>query len=128
MREEHWAAYLDCVGELLASPQVQAMKDIRHHPGVSCFEHSLFVSYVAFRLARRWGRDGPAAAPAPADTAERQKKHPGARRRDVFVSKPVAKGIFRDGKKLFAELSILQIVLVDHRDAELLGTLIDRRV
>ena len=64
MREEHWAAYLDCVGELLASPQVQAMKDIRHHPGVSCFEHSLFVSYVAFRLARRWGRDGWAAARA----------------------------------------------------------------
>ena len=64
MREEHWAAYLDCVGELLASPQVQAMKDIRHHPGVSCFEHSLFVSYVAFRLARRWGRDGRAAARA----------------------------------------------------------------
>ena len=64
VREEHWAAYLDCVGELLASPQVQAMKDIRHHPGVSCFEHSLFVSYVAFRLARRWGRDGRAAARA----------------------------------------------------------------
>ena len=54
MREEHWTAYLDCVGELLADPQVQAMKEIRHHPGVSCFEHSLFVSYVAFRLAERW--------------------------------------------------------------------------
>ena len=64
MREEHWAAYLDCVGELLVSQPVQAMKEIRHHPGVSCFEHSLFVSYVAFRLARRWGRDGRAAARA----------------------------------------------------------------
>lgn len=64
MREEHWAAYLDCVGELLVSQPVQAMKEIRHHPGVSCFEHSLFVSYVAFRLARRWGLDGRAAARA----------------------------------------------------------------
>lgn len=64
MREEHWSAYLDCVGELLAQPQVQAMKEIRHHPGVSCFEHSLFVSYVAFRLAGRWRGDRRAAARA----------------------------------------------------------------
>ena len=64
MRAEHWRAYLDCVGELLATPQVQAMKDIHHHPGVSCFEHSLFVSYVAFRLAGRWGADSRAAARA----------------------------------------------------------------
>ena len=64
MKRNCWEAYLDCVGELLASPQVQAMRDIRHHPGVSCFEHSLFVSYVAFHLARRWGRDGRAAARA----------------------------------------------------------------
>lgn len=64
MREEHWSAYLDCVGELLAQPQVQAMKAIRHHPGVSCFEHSLFVSYVAFRLAGRWRGDSRKAARA----------------------------------------------------------------
>ena len=30
MREEAWQDYQDCVGELLASPQVQAMRDIRH--------------------------------------------------------------------------------------------------
>ena len=64
MREEYWSAYLDCVGELLAQPQVQAMKEIRHHPGVSCFEHSLFVSYVAFRLAGRWRGDSRKAARA----------------------------------------------------------------
>ena len=64
MREEHWSAYLDCVGELLTQPQVQAMKEIRHHPGVSCFEHSLFVSYVAFRLAGRWRGDSRKAARA----------------------------------------------------------------
>ena len=64
MKRSCWEAYLDCVGELLEVPQVQAMREIRHHPGVSCFEHSLFVSYVAFCLARRWGRDGRAAARA----------------------------------------------------------------
>ena len=62
MREEAWQDYLDCVGELLASPQVQAMRDIRHHPGVSCYEHSVFVSYTAFRLAGKGGGDRRAAA------------------------------------------------------------------
>lgn len=64
MEAERWKAYLNCVEDLLISPQVQAMKEIRHHPGVSCYEHSLFVSYVAFRLARRWRGDGRAAARA----------------------------------------------------------------
>lgn len=38
------------------------MRAIPHHPGASCYEHSVFVSYVAFRLARRWGLDFRAAA------------------------------------------------------------------
>ena len=38
--------YRACVEELLFSSQVQHMKSIRHHPGVSCYEHSVFVSYV----------------------------------------------------------------------------------
>ena len=58
MRIERWERYLSCVEELLEAPQVQAMRDIAHHPGVSCFEHSLFVSYVAFRLATGWRGDG----------------------------------------------------------------------
>ena len=40
--------YRACVEELLFSSQVQHMKSIRHHPGVSCYEHSVFVSYVAW--------------------------------------------------------------------------------
>ena len=47
--------YRACVEELLFSSQVQHMKSIRHHPGVSCYEHSVFVSYVAWYLADRWG-------------------------------------------------------------------------
>lgn len=56
--------FLNCVQDLLDSPEVQSMKDIPHHPGTSCYDHSVFVSYVAFRLARRWGLDYMAAARA----------------------------------------------------------------
>lgn len=56
--------FLVCVEDLLYTDQVQSMKDIHHHPGTSCFDHSLFVSYVAFRLARRWRLDYRAAARA----------------------------------------------------------------
>jgi len=55
--EANWHSYLDCVSDLLASPEVQSMRTIPHHPGTCCYEHSVFVSYVAFRLARRWGLD-----------------------------------------------------------------------
>lgn len=49
--------FLSCVEDLLATPQVQSMRQWIHHPGVTCFEHSVFVSYIAFRLARRWRKD-----------------------------------------------------------------------
>ena len=58
----NWAGFRDCVGDLIYTAEVQSMKDIPHHPGVPCYEHSVFVSYVAFRLARRWGLDYHAAA------------------------------------------------------------------
>lgn len=57
-------AFLQCIGDLLDTPQVQSMRQLPHHPGVSCFDHSIFVSYVAFRLARRWGLDYMACARA----------------------------------------------------------------
>ena len=40
------------------------MKSIRHHPGVSCYEHSVFVSYVPGIWADRWGADARTAARA----------------------------------------------------------------
>ena len=64
MHRSQQAAFLDCVAPLLESPQVQSMKQWRHHFSVSCYEHSAFVSYVAWRLARRWGADGALAARA----------------------------------------------------------------
>ena len=51
----NWLAFQDCLEDLMDSPQVQSMRSLPHHPGVNCYEHSVVVSYVAFRLARRWG-------------------------------------------------------------------------
>ncbi len=58
------AAFLDCVGSLLDSSEVSAMKRWRHHFSLTCFQHSQFGSYVAFRLARYFGWDYRAAARA----------------------------------------------------------------
>ena len=52
------------VADLLGSEQVRRMQQIPHHPGTTCFEHSVFVSYVAFRMARRLKLDYMAAARA----------------------------------------------------------------
>ena len=57
-----WNAFLGCLDGLLDTPQVQTMRSLPHHPGVNCYEHSVFVAYVAFRLARRWGLDHRACA------------------------------------------------------------------
>lgn len=60
----NYRCFVSCVKDLLDSPEVQSMRAIPHHPGTSCYEHSVFVAYVAFRLARRWKLDYMAAARA----------------------------------------------------------------
>lgn len=60
----NYRCFVGCVRDLLDTPEVQSMRGIPHHPGMSCYHHSVFVSYVAFRLARRWGLDYMAAARA----------------------------------------------------------------
>lgn len=56
--------YIKLMRGLLTTPEVRSMQQWNHHFGVTCYEHSLFVSYVAFRLARRWRMDYYAAARA----------------------------------------------------------------
>ncbi len=60
----NYRCFVGCVRDLLDTAEVQSMRSIPHHPGMSCYHHSVFVSYVAFRLARRWGLDYMAAARA----------------------------------------------------------------
>lgn len=60
----NYEAYHACVADLLDNPKVQSMRRFGHHPGVNCYEHSVFVSYISFRLARRWRLDYRACARA----------------------------------------------------------------
>ena len=40
----NYRCFVNCVRDLLDSPEVQSMRSIRHHPGMSCYDHSVFVS------------------------------------------------------------------------------------
>ena len=55
MKHTEQAAYLECVAPLLESEEVNAMKQWRRHYSTTCYEHSLFVSYVAYRMAKKFG-------------------------------------------------------------------------
>ena len=48
---EHWNGFLDCVGDLIYHERVLSMREIPHHPCCNCYEHSVFLSYVSYRLA-----------------------------------------------------------------------------
>lgn len=61
-KETLWYEYLETVGDLIDHETVKSMEQYRHHYFVNCYEHSVFVSYVAFRMARRMGLDTAAAA------------------------------------------------------------------
>ena len=57
-------AWLELARPLLDTDEVQSMGQWNHHFGVTTYEHSLFVSYVSFRMARRLHMDYAAAARA----------------------------------------------------------------
>jgi uncharacterized protein len=50
------------VGDLVRTPEVQKMKQFHHHGTMTCYNHSMFVAYLSFSLARKWGWDYRAAA------------------------------------------------------------------
>ncbi len=62
MKKRNYQCFSEMVGDLLGTEQVRAMQTIRHHFDVTCYDHSVFVAYVAFRLARRFRLDYMAAA------------------------------------------------------------------
>lgn len=62
MKKRNYECFGETVRDLLDTEQVRSMRGIRHHFDVTCYDHSVFVSYVAFRLARRLGWDYLAAA------------------------------------------------------------------
>lgn len=62
--ESNWNDYLSCVEDLIETEEVRSMRALPHHIGNTCYEHSVFVSYLAFWLARRLGMDYVTAARA----------------------------------------------------------------
>lgn len=54
--------YAVCVDELIFHPKVQMMKQFRHHQNVSCFDHSLNVSFASYLLCKKLGWDCKSAA------------------------------------------------------------------
>lgn len=55
--------FLDIVGDLLEHEDVQSMRDLPQHSKLSnCLDHSIYVSYLSFLMARKMGCDYVAAA------------------------------------------------------------------
>ncbi len=54
--------FVELMRELLESDQVRMMGRWRHHGPVTTLDHSLFVAYNAYRMARWFGMDALAAA------------------------------------------------------------------
>lgn len=51
-----------CIEDLFNTDSVQQMKEIKHHLNLTCLDHSLFVSYVSYRICKMLGWDSEAAA------------------------------------------------------------------
>lgn len=51
-----------CVKDLLENQTVRSMEEFIHHSNVSCFDHSIHVSYKSYAMCRRLGLDYRSAA------------------------------------------------------------------
>lgn len=59
------SAYEKTVAPLIRESDVQAMASMKQHTkGVSCLDHSVFVSYLSFAMCRSWNLNSYAAARA----------------------------------------------------------------
>ena len=56
------AAYNKCISDLAEKEILFAMENFVQHSNISCLEHSIYVSYVSFRICRRLGLDYRSAA------------------------------------------------------------------
>lgn len=58
------AEYLSYVQDLINDEKLRKLDDIVHHHYTTRFKHSLYVSYVSYRLAKHFGLDAKATARA----------------------------------------------------------------
>ncbi|MEI7884893.1 MAG: HD domain-containing protein [Clostridia bacterium] len=55
-------AYNKCISDLAETGILHSMEKFVQHSNISCLEHSIYVSYVSFRICRRLGLDYRSAA------------------------------------------------------------------
>lgn len=60
--EEDFSEYIECVSDLLAHEAVQSMEKYTQHYGTDILEHSIYVSYLSFRICKMRGYDYRSAA------------------------------------------------------------------
>jgi len=56
--------YLTYIDEIFKHDQVQKMRTFPHHRSTDCLSHSIYVSYIAFKMAKKLGVDQRACARA----------------------------------------------------------------
>ena len=56
------ADYFQCIRDLIFTPEVLSMSEIPQHVDIICLFHSIFVSYVSFRICQALGWNAAAAA------------------------------------------------------------------
>jgi len=59
-----WNEFVETVSDLLENEKVKQLRKIEHHLSLSCYEHSVFVAYMSFCLAKKLGADRRCAARA----------------------------------------------------------------
>ena len=58
-------AYQQLIAPMIHDTEIQSMASLKQHTkGVSCLDHSIFVSYLSFSMCRRWHLNSKAAARA----------------------------------------------------------------
>lgn len=54
--------YEDCIRDLISHELIRTMKEYIQHGDISCLDHSLYVSYVSYKICRKLGFDFKSAA------------------------------------------------------------------
>lgn len=62
MQNDELQDFHSCIKDLMEHDSVQSMAQMSHHVNVTCLDHSVFVSYLSYRMCRRLGLDYTAAA------------------------------------------------------------------
>lgn len=62
IKKDRLKQYTDCVDDLIQSEVTGELKNFKQHGSVTCFEHSLSVSYYSYLVCRYFGMDYRAAA------------------------------------------------------------------